>query len=285
MNRAGNNDESIKTAFAGMEGCFDFAERIETDPVRFVRPFENPLDRQAAGLIASCFAYGAVGQIGVTLDRIFSVLGPNPSVFIDEWTQNPRRIFDGFYHRFNNRDDLLSLLYAIGTINREYGSLNGLFLENHKEGAIEEAMDRFADRLLSAASDSPFTDRRALSYFFPSPRKGSTCKRMCLYLRWMNRRDTVDPGGWTGVGKRDLIIPVDTHISRIGRYLGFTKRKNADWKMAVEITEALRRINPDDPLSLDFIICHMGISGRCPVRQDKANCEKCPLKRFCRSNS
>nr|MBP9121411.1 TIGR02757 family protein [Ignavibacterium sp.] len=89
--------------------------------------------------------------------------------------------------------------------------------------------------------------------------KGSACKRMNLFLRWMVRKDELDFGLWKEISTSKLVIPVDTHIARISRSLNLTKRKNADWKMAEEITLNLKRFDAEDPIKYDFAICHIGI--------------------------
>ena len=94
---------------------------------------------------------------------------------------------------------------------------------------------------------------------FPLPEKGSACKRMNLFLRWMVRKDELDFGLWNEIEKKKLVIPVDTHIARICKTLKLTKRKNVSWKMAEEITEKLKIFDPDDPVKYDFAICHIGI--------------------------
>jgi hypothetical protein len=103
------------------------------------------------------------------------------------------------------------------------------------------------------------------SYFpflFPSPASGSACKRLCMFLRWMVRpADGIDLGLWKAIPPRKLIIPVDAHIQRISRFLGLTQRKQADWRMAQEITAALKKFDSDDPVKYDFSLCHIGISG------------------------
>jgi hypothetical protein len=111
--------------------------------------------------------------------------------------------------------------------------------------------------------------------FLPSPRGSSPCKRINMFLRWMVRDADVDFGLWRGVLKDDLIIPLDVHIQRIARCLGFTNRKSNDWKAAQEITASLRRLDAKDPLKYDFALAHHGISGRCRAIRDAAECAGC----------
>jgi len=91
----------------------------------------------------------------------------------------------------------------------------------------------------------------------------------------MVRDRDIDFGLWKGVPKNKLIIPLDTHIARISRCLGLTFRKTQDWKMAVEITESLKRFDPEDPVKYDFALCHHGISGVCKGVKDPGGCRMC----------
>ena len=98
----------------------------------------------------------------------------------------------------------------------------------------------------------------------------------------MVRRDEVDLGAWEGLLPRSaLIVPVDTHVLRISRLLGLTRRRDATWRTAEEITASLRRLDPDDPVGYDFALCHLGMSGACPTRRQPANCAVCPLRTEC----
>jgi uncharacterized protein (TIGR02757 family) len=105
-----------------------------------------------------------------------------------------------------------------------------------------------------------------------------------MMLRWLVRpADGVDLGLWHGISPSQLIIPVDTHICRISRYLSLTKRKAADWRMAKEITDALRLFDPADPVKYDFSLAHLGISEGCDgIDPDK--CKICPIIGICSQN-
>jgi uncharacterized protein (TIGR02757 family) len=102
-----------------------------------------------------------------------------------------------------------------------------------------------------------------------------------MLLRWMVRPDDgIDLGLWRDIPPAKLVIPVDAHIRRIGRYLGLTTRNQADWRMAREITAALRRLDPDDPVKYDFSLCHLGISEGCDGK-DRVPCRSCPVSELC----
>ena len=83
---------------------------------------------------------------------------------------------------------------------------------------------------------------------------------MNMYLRWMARPDDgVDLGLWRFVPTRDLVIPLDTHIFRIGRHLGWTTRKTPGFRAALDITRSLARFDPEDPVKYDFALSRLGI--------------------------
>ncbi len=114
-----------------------------------------------------------------------------------------------------------------------------------------------------------------LTQLLPDPGKGSACKRMNLFLRWMVRREDIDLGVWDKISPSKLMIPRDTHIARISRCLGLTARTASDWKTAKEITQALKKYDPGDPLKYDFALCHHGISGLCKGEKEASACSSC----------
>ena len=114
-----------------------------------------------------------------------------------------------------------------------------------------------------------------LKQLFPSPDKGSACKRPNLFLRWMVRTQDVDFGIWDRIPPSKLIIPLDTHIAKIARCIGLTKRTSSDWKTAKEITDSLKKFDPEDPLKYDFALCHHGISGLCKGGKSESSCSSC----------
>jgi uncharacterized protein (TIGR02757 family) len=123
--------------------------------------------------------------------------------------------------------------------------------------------------------------RRGPSHLLPDASGGSGSKRLLLFLRWMIRpADGVDLGLWK-LDPAHLLVPVDVHIHKLGRNLGFTKRRNLSYRTTVEITDALARLDPNDPAGYDFPLCHMGMLQRCPSRRDAARCEGCGIKPVC----
>lgn len=235
----------------GLYFVYNRRELIHPDPLLFLYRYNNPLDREIAGLVASSLAYGRVAQILKSVSRVLDPLGPRPQHFLSAYPGELSRILEGFKHRFTTAGEMENLLANAARAQREHGSLEGLLchcLERSHD--LLSALDGFSDAL------SP--ERRGFP-LLTAPRDGSACKRLFLLLKWMVRRDDVDPGGWKVVAPRDLIMPTDTHIHAIALKLGLTKRKQADLVTALEITERFREIAPDDPTRYDFVLSRFGI--------------------------
>ena len=254
---------NVKTRIVGLKEELDklyssYNDRkfIHPDPLEFLYDYENTDDREIAGLIASVLAYGRVVQILKSVKLVLERMTPGPYLFLKESSPDMiHDIFKDFKHRFTTGRELSCLLINIKNTITKYGSLNACFLQGMKE---EEKT------ILSAALDfaknlNLSTENRCDS-LIPSPMGGSAFKRLNLYLRWMVRKDNVDPGGWIGVPRSKLIVPLDTHMYRISSGLGFTTRKHADIKTALEVTDALRKLDESDPVKYDFALTRLGMN-------------------------
>ena len=244
------------------------ARWIEPDPVQFVWRYERTEDREVAGLISSALAYGNVVQIKRSVERVLALLGPKPARAVDSLEAKAAlRALSGFKHRFNDAEDVVCLLVFIREMRRAKGSVERFFAESEPVADIGEALARFVARTLALPRDGiygrgPLPEQAGVRFFLPSPRDGSACKRLCLYLRWMARKDSVDPGGWSLVPRSSLLIPLDAHIINIGRSARLTRRTTPGWRMAEEITATLRKCDPDDPVKYDFALHRMGLFKR-----------------------
>lgn len=261
---------------------YNFRESMLHDPIEFPHRYKKPEDIEISGFIASCLAYGRVGLFKPVIGRILSLMGSSPCAFLIEFKAGrDDRLFAGIKYRFNENNDILCLLYVMGEILKKNNSLKNAFKAHYRNEDVNigNALEGFIDYILGIDTSEVYgRDIKPDGFlqFFPSPRKGSACKRMNLFLRWMIRDRDIDFGIWKGIPKNKLVIPLDTHIARISRCLGFTGRKANDWKTALEITDALKRLDPEDPLKYDFAMCHYGISGLCESKFTK--CGKCALR-------
>jgi uncharacterized protein (TIGR02757 family) len=231
---------------------FNRREYISPDPLEFVYMYDSPADREVAGLIASSLAYGRVASILASARRVLDVLGKNPADALagSDFSSLFSRL-EGFKHRFNDGEEMCRFLSGIGEALRRYGSLENVF-RSAREGSVTGAMDNFADTILRLGGLES-------SHLLPRASKGGACKRLALFIRWMARRDDVDPGCWHSVAPSDIIVPLDTHMFRIATGLGFVKRRSADGRAAAEATEGFMTFCPSDPVKYDFALTRFGI--------------------------
>jgi uncharacterized protein (TIGR02757 family) len=264
-------------------------QHLANDPLSFCHRYREPGDREVAAVIASAFAYGGIKIILRTLETIFAELGPSPRTYVETFEPGKAlKAFRGFKHRFNDGRDLVALLWGIRLMVAEAGSVNAFFLRFHDAVAqdVTAGLNGYTSAALALDYRPVFRSGTVPSgsyfpFLFPAPAAGSACKRLCMFLRWVVRpADGIDLGIWQGVSPSQLVIPVDTHISRICSYLGFTRRTSADWRMAQEITAALRHLDPSDPVKYDFSLAHLGISEGC-TGTDPLRCLSCAIKDIC----
>ncbi|MBI5846459.1 MAG: TIGR02757 family protein [Nitrospirae bacterium] len=260
---------------------YDFSQRILHDPIEFPHRYKNIGDIEIAGYLACCFAYGRIGLFKPVIEKILSIMGESPYDFLLHFSvARQAKRFQGIQYRFNRNEDIICLLFILKTILRKERSLENIFVKHYRntDENIGNGLAAMMDRFLSVDTTKIYGRNikpSGLLQFFPSPAKGSTCKRSTLFLRWMIRDKDIDFGIWKRIPKDKLVIPLDTHIMKISRCLGFTKRNSADWKTAVEITGALKQFDPKDPLKYDFALCHHGVSGICRGERDTTACSGC----------
>ena len=233
---------------------YNRAEYVHPDPLEFLLTYPNIEDREIVGLVASSLAYGHVSQILTSVAKVLDVMGTAPYTFTMNSTRSSlRKTFKDFVHRFATGEHVADLLLGVKMVIQRHGSLNKCFSQALSEEDINilSAMVFFVEEMLSWGNDP--------GHLVARPEKGSACKRMNLFLRWMVRRDRVDPGGWTDIPPSKLIIPLDTHMHRISQKLSLTEKKQANLNTALEITEQFKELCPEDPTRYDFTLTRFGI--------------------------
>jgi uncharacterized protein (TIGR02757 family) len=224
--------------------------------------FNDERDIEIVGLIASIFAYGNLKQIENTIKKFIVVFKGKPYLFIKNFSlSKDSKKISGIKHRFYSEDDVLRLFIILNKEIKKHRSIKKIFLQgyNISDENVKNGISNFSNHFLNSFLETFGEISGGIKFMFPIPEKGSACKRMNLFLRWMVRKDELDFGLWKEIHTTKLVIPVDTHIARISRALKLTKRKNADWKMAEEITTKLKVYDAEDPIKYDFAICHIGI--------------------------
>jgi uncharacterized protein (TIGR02757 family) len=266
---------------------FNYADSA-TDPIQIVRRFNRPEDREVVGFIAASLAFGRVTSVLQSIERVLAVMGDQPGRYVRGF--EPARDADRFkhiVHRWIRGTDIVALIWVVRQMIDEAGSIEGFFVEGHDRSAedVGPALDSFSRRALAldltAAYGRRIPKRAGVGYFFPRPSAGSACKRLNLFLRWMVRRDSLDLGVWTRVSPSQLVVPLDTHVIRVGRCLRLTRYTSPGWRMAQDVTASLRRLDPSDPVRYDFSICHLGMMNACGFSRAQRDAQ-CPLRGVCR---
>lgn len=248
----------LKQKFESLYRKYNHRRYVHPDPIEFLYEYERRNDREIVGFVASALAYGRVGHILTSVSRVLQVMGPSPRQYLlDTSWQGLRSELAGFKHRFATGDALAALLHGAAGVIEQHGSLYSAFLEGYRDTDenVLPALAGFVDLIRVAAPTNP-------GHLLPIPDRGSACKRLNLFLRWMIRQDRVDPGGWQEISKKKLIIPLDTHMHRLGRDLGFTARKQGNMITALEITNRFKELVPNDPVRYDFMLTRLGIWGK-----------------------
>jgi len=280
--------DQLKTHLNALLAEAPYQARIPFDPVEFPHRYSHPRDIEVAGLLSASLAYGRADLFKPKLDGLLSGMGSSPADFASGLTvRGARGLLDDFVYRFNVGTDIAVLLMGAGRALRERGSLEALFAKGlNGERSLHDALSAFTGalrRVPMASLRRELGPERGLDHLLPSPLGPGAAKRLNMFLRWMVRGpDGVDFGIWRRIPAARLLVPVDTHVGRIARYLGLTRRKDLSWKTAEEITASLRKVDPADPVRFDFALCHHGMSGACPPRPRFQNCSCCALRQSCR---
>ena len=255
--------------------------------MHLVRPFKRNDDREIAGFCAAGLAFGRVASILNSIATLFRIIGPHPAEYVRRFDpSNPPSELSAMVHRWTRGVDLVALLWILRQMLESHGSIEAFFAEglSNQHSDIGPALDSFSTRALALDITRAYgraPKRAGVCYFFPRPSAGSACKRLNLFLRWMVRSDAVDLGVWTGVPKAKLIVPLDTHVIRLGHCLRLTNYTSAGWRMAADITSSLRALDPEDPVRFDFSICHVGMMNACGYARKQGD-SQCPLRGLCR---
>jgi uncharacterized protein (TIGR02757 family) len=275
--------ESIKTVLERLYHRYNHYELIKPDPLQFVYHYSNPADMEIAALLAAELAYGRVQQIQKSLTDLLGRMGASPFEFVLNFDKQKRRKLEDFRHRFTSGDDISDLFELLKKVLNQYGSIEEFFVRGYSpdDKNIIAALSKFCDLFLGMYTKAHNGHiPNGLSYLLPIPAAGSACKRLNLFLRWMVRGDDVDTGLWRRIDKAKLIVPVDVHIGRLCRILGFHNRKAISLSTAVKITEHFTQIEPTDPVKYDFALSRIGILDNCTGRH-RSGCEFCELFKFC----
>ncbi|HMU44940.1 MAG TPA: TIGR02757 family protein [Chitinophagaceae bacterium] len=227
---------------------------IKNDPVSIPHLFTKKQDIEISGFFAATFAWGNRTTIITKSKELMQLMDNDPCDFCLHHTTSELKKLLHFKHRTFNTTDLLYFIEFFKNHFNKQESLETAFTMHGKE--IEEMLTGF-HRYFFSLTDAPERTKKHIA----TPEKGSTCKRLNMFLRWMVRNDNkgVDFGIWKNISPSQLICPIDLHVARVARKLDLLKRKQTDWLAAVELTDYLRTLDKKDPVKYDFALFNLGI--------------------------
>jgi uncharacterized protein (TIGR02757 family) len=258
--------EELRRRLEALYRAYDH-RHVTPDPLEHVRAQRRGADREVAGLVASALAFGTVAQIKRSVAAVLDALGPSPAAALE--ALDPREAaarLEGLRHRWIAGRDVACLLHFARQMRGSCGSIEAFFAEGlrDEDEDVGPALSSFSARALALDHGGLYGGRSlpadaGVRYFFPSPERGSACKRLNLYLRWMARHDGVDLGVWRRPRPSQLVLPLDAHTFAIARRVRLTRYKSAGWAMALDVTRRLRRFDPEDPVKYDFAFHRLGL--------------------------
>jgi uncharacterized protein (TIGR02757 family) len=229
---------------------------IPLDPVSIPHRFQRKEDIEIAGFFAAILAWGRRDLIVRAGNKLCNCMGESPADFIMHASPPHLEAFEGFLYRTFQQADALGLALLLRSAYLQHGGLEQVLAPRPTEKDTSPGIMR----LRSLAPGMPAFNARTMKHL-ADPSRGSSAKRLNMYLRWMVRQDArgVDFGLWNSASPSQLICPLDVHTGNSGRKLGLLTRKQNDWKSALELTDALRRFDPLDPVKYDFSLFGIGI--------------------------
>ncbi len=230
---------------------FNTPDFIPSDPIQIPHRFSRKEDIEISGFLAATIAWGNRKMIIRNALRMIDLMGGRPYDFVVSATDKDIDAIDNFTHRTFNVEDFRYFLKALGNIYRNYGGLEQVFTQGYeKDKTIKSAIAHF----------------RSIFFELPHPRRtekhvscvsrGSAAKRINMFLMWMVRDDGrgVHFGLWKKIPASALMLPLDVHTGNSARALGLLNRKQNDWKAVEEVTDNLRKFDPQDPVKYDFAL-------------------------------
>lgn len=249
--------EEVLDVLESLHDKYNNEEFIAPDPISVPHSFTAKGDIEIAGFLAATIAWGNRRMIVQSAHRMMRYMDNAPYDFVVGASDAELDKLASYVHRTFNGQDLCDFIIALRHIVGEWGGLGDYFEGKYEElGDMRSVLAAFRRDFHSAPHDKH--SEKHLS----SIERGAACKRLCMYLRWMVRRDSrgVDFGLWRKIPMSALYMPLDVHTGRMGRGLGLLNRKQDDWKAVEELTGALRRFNADDPVRYDYSLFGVGIS-------------------------
>ncbi|MEO0471426.1 MAG: TIGR02757 family protein [Bacteroidota bacterium] len=237
---------------------FNAPDFIREDPISIPHQFSQKEDIEIAGFLSALIAWGRRSMIIQNARKLVQIMDMAPFEFVMKASGEELSRLDDFVHRTFNGIDAKALVLALRHVYADHDGLESIFakgIQPEDDTVINAILH--ARKCLTSVPDFPDRSHKHLA----NPAKGSSAKRINMFLRWMVRQDNrgVDFGLWKSIDPALLICPLDVHTGNVGRKLGLLQRKQNDWKAAAELTASLRTYCPEDPVRYDFSLFGLGI--------------------------
>jgi uncharacterized protein (TIGR02757 family) len=258
-------DPAIAAFLEDIYSACNVGLRLDRDPLAVAKRYADPSDREVAALVCSTLAFGSVDLIMRACESALAPLGEHPAAALARMGEGELdEAWSRFQYRFCFPQDMSALMRGIKRAREDNGSLEGLFLRGDPGGIdVVDALGAFVRALEGLGAAGPHPGKRGgpiRRNLLPDPARGSACKRLFLFLRWLVREDAVDPGGWSRIDRSRLIVPLDLHMTRVcHERLHFLPSATANLRNALAATAAFRLYSPDDPVKYDFALTRPGI--------------------------
>jgi len=224
------------------------------DPIQFPLMYECREDKEVVGILSALLAWGRRDIIANKMRYLLELLGRHPAKSIMNATYDKDKL-EQFRHRIYKGKHILVLLDTLAELLAKYGTVAKGF-EKLQDGDITGAMQNFYNLVIER---TPKSDERVITHLVPDPSRGSACKRMTMFLRWMVRREYPDMGLWTQFSPAHLLISLDVHAWRGAKHLGLTKYANPSLKAAIVVTKNVSKLlSSDDPAKYDVALWLLG---------------------------
>jgi uncharacterized protein (TIGR02757 family) len=252
-------DSKLKAFLEEKVAQYNQPSFIPSDPISIPHRFTVKQDIEIAGFFAALFAWGNRTIIINKCTELLQLMDNAPYDFMRNHTDEDLKRFLHFKPRTFNTTDLLYFISFLQYYYSQHISLESAFsiwlTEENK--TIERALFHFHHYFFAL----PYAPERTKKHI-ATPERGSHCKRLNMFLRWMVRKDDkgVDFGIWNEISPAQLVCPVDVHVARVARKLNLLQAKQLNWKAALELTEQLRQFDPLDPVKYDFALFGLGVA-------------------------
>jgi uncharacterized protein (TIGR02757 family) len=252
----------LKSFLDEKAGLYNRPEFITVDPISIPHQFNRKEDIEISGFLTASIAWGQRPVILKNANRLMEMMDNAPHQFILHHNKNDLKPFSKFIHRTFNGIDCIYFMQSLHNIYKKHGGMEKVFNSHltKKDRDLSNTINQF--RQLFFSLPHPARSKKHIA----DPLANSSSKRICMYLRWMVRkdpdsyRDGVDFGIWNSIQMNQLSCPLDLHSARVARSLGLLQRKQNDWKAVTELTNKLKEFDPLDPVKYDFALFGLGIN-------------------------